>query len=324
MNLPKVSIIATSYTLDRFKDITELLDGIQAQTYKNLETLIVTEGSPELLKRIRAYVNEKGYSKVQVLSNKGERGSYPSRNLGIRRARGEVIAFIDDDALPFPNWVEEMARTYIEDSSIIGLTGPILPLWEQDSMAWFPVEFYWIFSCTYWGWRGKREVRNGYCTNLSFRREAFDSCGFFKTSIEVEKGGKSDWQQPGGEETEFCLRVKQKTGKRIIYDPNMKVKHRVYGYRLSTRFIAKRAYWEGYAKALLNEWYRSSESKVLATEYSLLRRILFRLLPNSLRLLFCQPGVALHRLWVTFLVLLGVGAGYCAGSVRNLIYRISQ
>jgi len=55
MNLPKVSIITTSYTLDRLKDITELLDGMHAQTYKNIETLVITERSPELNESIKAY-----------------------------------------------------------------------------------------------------------------------------------------------------------------------------------------------------------------------------------------------------------------------------
>jgi len=303
--------------LDRLKDITELLDGIQAQSYKNIETLIVTEGSPDLTKSIKAYINEKGYPNIQVLRNEGERGSYQSRNLGIGQARGEIIAFIDDDALPFPNWAEETARTYAEDSSIIGLTGPILPLWELDSIAWFPIEFYWIFSCTYWDWTDKREVRNGYCTNLSFRREAFDSCGLFKTNLGVGEGGKSDWQQPGAQETEFCFRVRQKTGKRIIYDPDVKVNHKVYGYRLSTKFIVRRAYWEGYAKAILYKLYRSIDKGVLCPEYELLRRIFFRLLPNSLKLLFSQPIVALRQLGVTFLVLVCVASGYLSYNLRN-------
>lgn len=317
-NLPKISIITTSYSLDRLKDITELLDSIQAQSYKNIETLIVTERSPELTESIKTYIDQKGYSNTQVLYNEGEWGSYPSRNLGIREATGEILAFIDDDALPFPNWAEETARTYAEDSSIIGLTGPILPLWEDESMAWFPREFYWIFSCTYWDWAEKTEVRNGYCTNLSFRREAFTSCGLFKSSLGAEGGGKSDWQQPGGEETEFCLRIKQKTGKRIIYDPDIKVKHKVYGYRLSTKFIARRAYWEGYAKVMLNKLYRSSDKAVLSTEYELLQRIFSKLLPGSLKLLFTQPVIALRWLWVTLLVLACVAAGYLNYSMRNL------
>ena len=307
--------------MDRLKDIIELLDSIHAQAYKNIEVLVVTERSQELTDSIKTYIKEKGYSNIKVLYNEGEWGSYPSRNLGIAQASGEVIAFIDDDALPFPNWAEETAKTYAEDSSIVGLTGPILPLWKQDSMAWFPQEFYWIFSCTYWDWAEKTEVRNGYCTNLSFRREAFDTCGLFKTSLVGKGHGKSDWQQPAAQETEFCLRAKQGTGKRIIYVPDIKVKHKVYGYRLSTKFIAKRAYWEGYDKAMLNRWYRVSGETVLSTEYELLRRIFSQLLPRVLKLLLRQPLVALRQLWVTATVLSCVAAGYLGYQVSTLFAR---
>lgn len=316
--LPKISIITPCYTIARLKDITELLDSIHIQTYENIEVLIVAERSPELAGSIRSYVEERGYHNTRVLYNQEEWGSYSARNLGIRQAQGDIIAFIDDDALLFPDWAEETVNTYADDNSIIGLTGPILPLWEQDSMAWFPRELYWIFSCTYWDWTEKTEVRNGYGTNISFRRDAFHCCGLFKSSLEIKGQGKSDWQRPGAKETEFSLRVTQKTGKRIIYNPSIRVKHKVYRYRLSTNFIARRAYWEGYAKALLNRWYRPSDKRLLVTEYDLLRRIFFNLLPRSLGLLFKHPMIATRQLWVTAVVLSCVAGGYLGYNLSHL------
>ncbi|MCD6600304.1 MAG: glycosyltransferase [Dehalococcoidia bacterium] len=318
--LAKISIITPFYTMDRFKDVTELLDSIQAQNYKNTETIIVAERSPEFVESIRNYAQEKDYPNVLVLYNQGKRGSYPSRNLGINEASGEIIAFVDDDALLLPGWAEETVRAYAEDSSIIGLTGPILPLWEDEAMNWFPREFYWIFSCTYWDWTEPTEVRNGYGVNISFKREAFAQCGFFKVSLEDEKSGKSDWQQPGGEETEFSIRVKRQTGKRIVYHPHIRVKHKVYSYRLSGSFIRKRAYWEGYAKAIFNKLYRSGGrgKKVLSTEHELLHRIFSKLIPSSIKLLFSQPKIALRQLWVTKLVLACVAVGYLSYNLRNL------
>ena len=102
-----------------------------------------------------------------------------------------------------------------------------------------------------------------------------------------------------------------------MYEPEVKVKHKVYGYRLSTGFIAKRAYWEGRAKVILNRLYRSGDQAVLSTEYELLQRIFSRALPGSLRLLFSQPVVALRRLWVTFLVVACVASGYAVGTLRG-------
>jgi len=142
MELGKISIAIPCHESHRLKDVTELLDSIEAQTYKNIETIIVTEGSPELTQSIRAYISEKGYPNVQVLYNEAEPGSYPSRNLGIRQTTGEIIAFVDDDTLLFPGWAEEIAKTYGDDSLITGVTGPILPLWEQDSMTWFTIRWH--------------------------------------------------------------------------------------------------------------------------------------------------------------------------------------
>ena len=322
MGQVKISIITTSYTMDRLKDIIELLDSIQAQTYQNIETVFVAERSPELADSVRRYIAEKGYPHMQVLYNKGEWGISSARNLAIGQVKADIIAFVDDDALLFPNWAEETMKTYADDSSVIGVTGPILPLWEQESMSWFPREFYWIFSCTYWDMTEKTEVRNGYGTNLSFRREAFDSGEFFRTSLGVKGRGQSGWQEPGAEEAELSLRVRRKTGKRIIYNPQVKVKHKVYRYRLMTSFIVKRAYWEGHAKAMLNRWYHSAGSNtVLSTEHELLHRILFKLLPHTLRRLFHQPLIALRQLWLVTMVLSCVASGYFGYQFSSLFGR---
>ena len=198
MKQAKISIVISSYTIDRLRDITELLDSIQAQTYQNIETLIVTERLPELADSIRRYITEKGYPRMQVLHNEGEWGASSARNLALGQAKGDIIAFVDDDAIPFPDWAEEIVKIYADDSSVIGVTGPILPLWEEESMNWFPREFYWIFSCTYWDMETITEVRNGYGTNLSFRREAL-SGELFKTSMGLRGGGRGvGWSRGPG------------------------------------------------------------------------------------------------------------------------------
>jgi glycosyltransferase involved in cell wall biosynthesis len=321
MTSAKISIVVPFFSRQRLGDVKELLDSIHVQQYDGIETLVIAERLPLFVEEISSYVKEMGYKGVRVLFNQGEWGSYSARNLGIEQASGDIIAFIDDDALLLDGWADETARHYAEDESVIGLTGPILPLWQDESMAWFPREFYWIFSCTYWDWSGKREVRNGYGTNISFRRQAFDIGGVFKNSLEGEEKGKSDWQRPGVKETEFSVRVVTRTGKRIVYNPDIRVKHKVYPYRLSTAFIIRRAYWEGYGKAWLGKLSSSGGSRILATEYRLLRRIFFKLIPNSLRLIFSRPLVAVRRLWITALVLSCVSSGYLVYKLSSLFRR---
>ncbi|MFC1904409.1 glycosyltransferase family 2 protein [Chloroflexota bacterium] len=318
----KISIITTSYTMDRLKDMIELLDSIQAQTYQNIETVCVAERSPELAASIRKHIAEKGYSHMQVLYNDGDWGVSAARNLAIEQVKGDIIAFVDDDALLFPNWAEETVKTYAEDNSVIGVAGPILPLLEQESMSWFPREFYWIFSCTYWDITEKTEIRNGYGTNISFHREAFDSSEPFRKNLGVKGRGESGWLEPGAEEFELSLRIRRKTGKHIIYNPQVRVKHKVYRYRFRAEFIAKRAYWEGYAKAMFNRWDNSADSKtVLSTEHELLHRILFKLLPQTLGRLFRQPLIALRQLWLVTMVLSCVASGYFGFQFSSLFSR---
>lgn len=305
-----VSIIVTSYTTEQLKDIMELLESIKAQTYPDIETIFVAERSRELFTSLKA--QEQNIPNLRVIYNDTKPGISSARNMGIKESKGEIIAFIDDDAVLAPKWAEETVKAYISDNSIIGLTGPILPLWEEPSMAWFPREFYWIFACTYYDWIKPKEVRNGYGTNISFRREAFEHGGLFSTYLGSERGSELGVQKTTAEETELSIRVRHKTGKRIIYDPNVIVNHKVHKYRLTRRYIQKRAYVEGCSKMLIRKIFKDNlrDERLLKTEYELLRRIFLKLFPDILKGFFTNPVTAWRRFSVTVIVLSSVAIGY--------------
>jgi glucosyl-dolichyl phosphate glucuronosyltransferase len=145
---PKVSIITSCYTSERLSDIQHLIDSVALQTDKNFETLIVAERALDLKNKIESYIAEKQLSGIKVLFNKGPNGVSTARNLAINQSEGDILAFVDDDAVVNENWVEEIIKSFQDDDTVVGVTGPIIPLWEKESMAWFPPELYWIFSCT--------------------------------------------------------------------------------------------------------------------------------------------------------------------------------
>ncbi len=311
---PLLSIVITSYTTERLNDIFELLDSLQSQTYSKMETIFVAERSIELYDRVKVYTEEKGIANTRVLFNHGEPGLSAARNLGIKEAKGEIIAFVDDDALPFPDWAGEMAKTY-QDDSIIGVTGPAFPLWDDESMSWFPEEFYWIISCTAWAdWNKLTEVRNAWGMNMSFKREAFEKYGLFKNELGFHKG-------PMAEDNEFSLRVRAGTEKWLVYNPNVKLWHKVHKYRLSWRFIMERAYWIGRSRRMMRYHQADREANLLDTEYRLLRRIITRLLPDILKGLFSHPIVSWRRLWVTLIALFFVAIGYFPYPFASLFTR---
>lgn len=312
-----ISIIVTSYTTEQLKDIIELLESIKTQTYPDIETIFVAERSRELFTSLKAL--EQNIPNLRVIFNDAKPGISSARNMGIKESKGEIIAFIDDDAVLSPKWAEATVKAYINDNSIIGLTGPILPLWEEPSMAWFPREFYWIFACTYYDWTESQEVRNGYGTNISFRREAFDYGGLFPTYLGSERGGELGVQKTTAEETELSLRVRHKTGKRIIYDPNVIVNHKVHKFRFTRKYIRKRAYIEGCSKMLIQKLARDNfkGERLLKTEYALLNRILFRLFPGIFKGVFTHPVIAWRRLSVTVIALSSVATGYVSCIFKN-------
>ena len=147
--MPKVTVITATYTLERLNDVKQLLDSINRQTNRDFDMFIVVERVPALVEMISAYISENKYQNMAVIFNEGPGGASANRNLAIGRAAGDIIAFVDDDAAVSPDWVNEIIRVFEEDESVIGVTGPITPLWHTDTAAdWVPPEFYWIFSCT--------------------------------------------------------------------------------------------------------------------------------------------------------------------------------
>jgi glycosyltransferase involved in cell wall biosynthesis len=185
---PLFSIIITSYTAERLNDIYELLNSIKEQTYLHTEIIFIVERSKDLMDKIHSFGVGNNIPNLNVLFYEAERGLSAARNVGIKQANGDIIAFVDDDVLLYPDWAEKMVKAY-KDDAIIGVTGPAFPLWEDTSMDWFPKEFYWIISCTAWDAEDHiKEVRNAWGMNMSFKREAFKKAEVFSNEFGFHKG----------------------------------------------------------------------------------------------------------------------------------------
>ena len=299
-NQPHLSVIITTYSKDRLCDVFHLLSSLKGQTYPYLEVLFVGERDPELGKLVRVHAEQQGMDNLTTLFNDGEPGLSAARNLALPHANGEIIGFVDDDVVLFSDWAEETVKTF-SDSSVIGVTGPALPAWEDSRMRWLPEEFYWLISCTAWtGWEGVMEARSAWGANMSFRRKAFDVAGPFLNTLGYHK--------PMAEDLEFSLRAKERTGKRILFNPHVRVWHRVRGYRLSWKFIVARAHHIGQSRRLLRKLYPQSP-ELFALEKGLSRRIIGLLL-NTPREFLRSPATAWRRLVLITLTFLAAGWGY--------------
>ncbi|MCL0073617.1 hypothetical protein M1O50_01825 [Dehalococcoidia bacterium] len=156
---------------------------------------------------------------------------------------------------------------------------------------------------------------------MSFRKEAFQFCLFSDTFGRTEGAHEAGKRGPVGDDTEFSIALRSKTGKAIVYNPTVKVWHKVYSYRLTPEFIKRQAYWQGYTKAMFKRLYANkgiAGSDVLSPEYKLLQRILIRLPLQIARELFKRPNGAWRKFSLTITVLFHLSLGYFSAVFSGL------
>jgi Glycosyltransferases involved in cell wall biogenesis len=150
----RVSVVICGYTMERLEVFTAAIDSVLAQTHRPLEVVIVIDGNPTLHERIVTRYGDDPSVRIEL--NDENRGISYSRTRGAELATGEVVAFIDDDAVAEPTWIAEHVRVY-EESDAVAVAGPVLPVWLEGEPDWFPAEFSWLVGCTEPGfarWRG--------------------------------------------------------------------------------------------------------------------------------------------------------------------------
>jgi len=314
-----LSIVVTSFALDRLDDICELLASIKAQTYPHVETIFVADQSADLAERVRIYA-ERVALPIKVVINQGDAGVNVCRNMGIRAAHGEIVGLVDDDAVLFSDWAEAMVESYALVPSAVAVTGPAIPLWEDKRMSWFPREFYWMWGCTVWDWDEVREIRNVGGMNCSYKREALQQVDFYRPGL-GPKGGeeKIGWFHPSGEEVELSLRLRSSlNGARIIYDPKVKTFHKVQKSRFALPFMVKRAFRFGYSKHFVEEMYNHGflNGTVLNLERDHLRHILLKMPVALLKELPFSPLAVMRKSLVALIGTFFTGLGYLVYLVR--------
>ena len=247
-----VSVIICVYTEDRWDDLLAAVDSALHQSLPPLEVLVVVDHNSRLLERLCERLA--GVEGVQVLANSHSRGLSGGRNTGIAAARGQILAFLDDDAVAERDWLRWFAEGFAEPE-VMGVGGLTLPVWASGRRpGWYPQEFDWVHGATYRGMpTGRARVRNVLGGNASFRRSAFELAGGFSADIGrgADAGRDRGPVRPlGGEETELCIRIHQECpGSVFLFDDRSVIHHRVTAERERFGYFRTRCWAEGLSKA---------------------------------------------------------------------------
>lgn len=276
--MPTVSVITCAYTEDRWGDLTAAVESIRGQTVTADELILVVDNNATLLARAR-----RAFPDVLVLPNSHAQGASGARNAGAESARGDILAFLDDDARAEPSWLEDLIQPF-GDPLVAGVGGRALPLWAAARPLWFPPEFDWVVGCSYVGLPLTASiVRNPIGTNMSVRRDLMASVSGFREgfgNVVIRNSTRPPTSRLSTcEETEFCIRVAHAHPTMTwIYQPSATVYHRVPSARSTMRYFFARCWLEGQGKASLTRLVGRSDS--LAAERAYARKTI----PHGIRI----------------------------------------
>lgn len=213
-------------TRDRAEDLKLCLDALVRLDYPNLDILVVdnassTDATERLVEDYRPRVR---------YAREPRPGLDWARNRAIREARGEFIAYTDDDVVVDPGWISAVVGAF-RDPYVMAVTGLTVP-YELETEAQVLFERYGGFGRgyrrRYWRMPGNETRRlmehlgggqYGAGANMAFRRGVFESVGPFDPALDV--GTVTN----GGGDTEMFFRV-LKEGHALVYEPRAMVRHR--------------------------------------------------------------------------------------------------
>ncbi len=262
MTLPGASVVVCAFADERFELTAGCVEAALAQAPPPLEVIVVVDHNDALAARLRERLPET----VTIVANEGERGLSSARNTAIVRANGEVVVFLDDDAIPRPGWLATLLDAF-SDPGVVGAGGKAVPHWQHQQPGWLPEAFLWVVGCSYQGQPDAGPVRNPLGCNMAFRAEVFERAGLFDTQI-----GRLGSRPLGCEETELCIRAaRELPGTQFVLVQGAEIDHWVPQVRGRPGYLVRRCYYEGISKALVRTL---GDTRSLDTERTYVSRTL--------------------------------------------------
>ena len=229
----RVSIIIPVKKINEY--INESIWHISSLDYDDFEILILPDSGD--LSDIK-FSKEELTDKLKVVPT-GPLDPAAKRDVGAKQARGEILAFLDDDAYPRKDWLTNAVK-HFENPEIAAVGGPAITpkedsFWQRVSGAVYLSPLGGGNCDRYWPGKKRFFVDDWPSVNLFVRKNDFGKVGGFNSHY---------WP---GEDTKLCFDLTHRLNKKIIYDPNVLVwHHRRSGFLRHLKQVGQYGLHRGY------------------------------------------------------------------------------
>jgi len=245
-----ISVIVCTY--NRCDSLPTALESVAAQVLPpgvEWEVIVVDNNSQDQTRHVvERFCQSNLPGRFRYLFE-SRQGLSHARNAGIREARGEIVAFIDDDVTVGPDWLKNLTAS-LHGGEWAGAGGRIYPQRDFKPPYWFHIGGFLdvagplaVFDL---GDVPGELKKPPYGTNMAFRKSLFDKYGAFRADL-----GHCGDNLIGNEDTEFGDRL-MAGGERLRYEPSAVVYHPVPQERLSEKYL--RAWWFAYGQAMVRQF----------------------------------------------------------------------
>lgn len=230
----KISVIICSYNREKY--IRAALESMVAQDFPayDFEVLVVDNNSSDNTGQVcRAFISAHPGFHLYYFLEKRQGASY-ARNTGAEIAKGELLCFMDDDAVAEPDFLKKMADFHRNNPGVNAFGGRIIPRYIPEEPRWMSHfvsslvgNFHYADTVTEFAAK-KYPLES----NMVVTKKVFQEVGGFNTALPGVKGEL----RIGGEGKDLFFRIREK-GNKIFYVPGMIVHHVVETQKLDRNYM---------------------------------------------------------------------------------------
>jgi len=229
----RISVLICTY--NRAKTLDVAVESVAIQSLPESlpwEIVVVDNNSPDQTRQVVEALQRRYPERIRYVLER-KQGISHARNAGIMAAKGEIVAFLDDDETATTDWVQNLTAN-LHTGEWAGAGGRVLPPVSFIPPPWLSVKSSFangplaVFDL---GLEPRQLNEPAFGANMAFRKEVFDQFGGFRTDL-----GRSGTSMISNEDTEFGRRL-MTAGLRLRYEPSALTYHPVEANRLKKQYF---------------------------------------------------------------------------------------